>query len=588
MTLDDAALVREYARNNSSEAFSELVNRHIDLVYSVALRQARNHHLAEEITQVVFIILARKAHSLGPKTILPGWLCSAARYASANALKTHNRRQRYEHEAQQEASMESTATETESETWREIAPLLDDALGTLGQKEHNAIVLRFFEGKDFKQVAAALDTGEDAARMRVNRGLEKLRKFFSKRGVASTTAIIANEISANGVHAAPPELAGTVASTTIAKGAAGAATLALAGKTLKTMTWAKLKFASGVSVGVLLAASLAGLGIAAFPQSIQDDRNDRYQIEGRLNYGDGRFIRDFVLNVNGSNWEVRLIHVKDSVGSSPDFTDAHPVWNSGQYDDEVCLNGTIYHYSYMGKPPANSPAKNGGGATIEYGNSAVENSGFADFVWAGLASGYYFSHATNDEVTSLFAISRNPRYWYVHADWQLNDAPPYLPKSIDYFEGPIHATTDSSGQVILHTDKVRKKGEVRVLKEEKINGRIFPTKYTYEQLQESRSNANPTNDWMLLVTVNVRKIRLHSVPDVLPPKIDGPTFVNDYRLSYTLHPKTKTMESFAMTYGAVYMSNAKRLPEKPDTASIESYKKQLKRLHMPYTPPPDR
>src|SRR3954454_10295465 len=119
MMTDDMALVREFAERNSEEAFATLVSRHVNLVYSVALQQVHDSHLAEEITQAVFIILARKAKSLAPKTVLSGWLCRTARYASANALKIQQRRERRE----QEAYMQSPLSEPESENaWTQIAP----------------------------------------------------------------------------------------------------------------------------------------------------------------------------------------------------------------------------------------------------------------------------------------------------------------------------------------------------------------------------------------------------------------------------------------------------------------------------------
>jgi RNA polymerase sigma factor (sigma-70 family) len=255
MPNDDITLLREFARNNSEEAFAALVTRHVNLVYSVALRSVRDPHLAGEITQAVFIVLARKADSLGDKTILPGWLCRTARYASANELTIQRRRQHRE----QEAYMQSILNEAEpmhEKTWNQIAPLLDGAMEKLGQKDHDALVLRFFENKTFAEVGATLGASEDAAKMRVNRALEKLRKFFTKRGVSSTTAIIAGTISANSVQAAPVGLAKTISAVAITKGvAASSSTLTLIKGALKIMAWTKTQTAVVVSIVVLVAGT---------------------------------------------------------------------------------------------------------------------------------------------------------------------------------------------------------------------------------------------------------------------------------------------------------------------------------------------
>ena len=251
---DDLTLLREYAWRNSEEAFATLVSRYVNLVYSVALRQVRDPGLAEEITQAVFIILARKAGSLRDQTILPGWLCRTARYASANALTIQRRRQHRE----QEASMQNLFNEpTADETWKQIAPLLDTAMEKLSRKDHDALVLRFFEGRNFREVGAALGASENAAKMRVNRALEMLRKFFTKRGVSSTTAIIAGAISTHSVHAAPVALAKSVTALAIAKGAAASgSTLALIQGALKLMAWAQMKTAAAAGTGTLVAVVL--------------------------------------------------------------------------------------------------------------------------------------------------------------------------------------------------------------------------------------------------------------------------------------------------------------------------------------------
>jgi len=242
-------LVREYAQSNSEQAFATVVSRHINLVYSVALRQVRDPHLAEEITQGVFILLARKAKSLNPKTILSGWLCRTARYVSADTLKTQRRRQFRE----QESHMQSILNESDSDAWRQIAPLLDEALNCLGEKEHNAVVLRFFEGKDLRQVGASLGMREDAARMRVNRGLERLRAFFSKRGVTLSAAAVAGAVAANSVQAAPVGLATAITAAALCGSTTTTAVIALT----KSITMTALQ----KTLVTATVAVLAGAGI---------------------------------------------------------------------------------------------------------------------------------------------------------------------------------------------------------------------------------------------------------------------------------------------------------------------------------------
>ncbi len=271
---DDMELVREYAASQSETAFETLVSRHINLVYSAALRQVRDPHLAEEIAQAVFVILARKADSLGSKTILSGWLYRTARFAAADALKTQRRRQRREQEACMQSTLEDQPLDA---AWQELSPLLDEAMAQLRDKDRDALVLRFFENKSLREVGDALGLQERAAQKRVARGLEKLHAFFARRGIASTTAIIAGAVSANSIQAAPVALIKSITAVAVTKGATvSGSTLTLIKGALKIMAWTKAKTAIVVGASVLLAAGTATVtvkeirGHRIYPWQVRD------------------------------------------------------------------------------------------------------------------------------------------------------------------------------------------------------------------------------------------------------------------------------------------------------------------------------
>ena len=245
MTGDDMTLVREFAASNSETAFTTLVERHLGLVHSAALRQTGGDaHLAEEIAQAVFIILARKAGTLGDQTILSAWLYRTTHYAAADARKANYRRAAREHEAY----MQSTPNPAEAAAWTQLAPLLDDAMAGLGETDRAALVLRYFENKTVREIAATLRLEESAAQKRVNRALEKLRAKLYKQGVTLTGTIIAGAVTANSVQAAPVGLAAVISAA------------ALSGTTLTLTTAIVMTTLQKITVTAALAITV-GAGI---------------------------------------------------------------------------------------------------------------------------------------------------------------------------------------------------------------------------------------------------------------------------------------------------------------------------------------
>jgi RNA polymerase sigma factor (sigma-70 family) len=250
--LDDSGLLRRYAEEHSDEAFAGLVRRHVNLVYSVALRQTRDPNNAEEITQAVFIILAKKAKGLRHARALSSWLFQTTRLTAANFVRSDLRRRQRE----QEAYMQSTVNESGGEVWTRIAPLLDNAVEHLREKDRQAVTLRFYQGHDLREVGMAMGASEEAAKKRVNRALEKLRTFFKRRGVIVSLTSIAGAIATNSVQAAPVTLAKAATAAALSKGAvASGSTLVLAKGALKIMAWTKAQ---------TTAATVLILGLGAY------------------------------------------------------------------------------------------------------------------------------------------------------------------------------------------------------------------------------------------------------------------------------------------------------------------------------------
>lgn len=251
----DMELVREYASRKCEDAFTILVSRHLNMVYSVALRQVENATHAEEITQAVFLTLARKAPSLREGTVLSGWLFQTARLTAANFQRSELRRTRRE----QEAFMQSSLNEEGGDCWREISPLLNDAIASLGCKERDAVVLRFVEGKNLREVGATLGVTEEAAKKRVSRGVERLRTFFGSRGARFSSDLLTGVIEGKAVQTAPASLAAVVIAGALNPTTTSSSTLMLMKTTLKLMAWTKMKAALVTGAAVLLAAATVGV-----------------------------------------------------------------------------------------------------------------------------------------------------------------------------------------------------------------------------------------------------------------------------------------------------------------------------------------
>lgn len=247
MMNDDAQLLRQYAQAGSDQAFRELVERHLPLVNATARRMTGgNLHLAQDVTQVVFTDLARKAGALSPRVVLAGWLHRHTCYTALKAVRTESRRQTRERIAMEmDAINENSVGDAH---WQKMAPVLDEALNCLPAHDREAIVLRYLQQRDVHTVSLALGTSETAAQKRLGRALEKLRAILTRQGITVSAALLTTALDAGAVTTPVASgLAASVSATALSS-AAGAAATSLTFTSLTTMITSKLALSAAALV----------------------------------------------------------------------------------------------------------------------------------------------------------------------------------------------------------------------------------------------------------------------------------------------------------------------------------------------------
>jgi RNA polymerase sigma factor (sigma-70 family) len=284
--MDDRTLLRRFAANRDEASFSELTRRYVNLVWSAAYRVTGDSDTASDVTQMVFIDLARKAGSLPEAVVLGGWLHRAATFSARKTLRTNQRRVARERAAMSDPPQPFDGRE-EKETLQ-LLPLLDDALADLAEADRNAVVLRFFSRKSFREIGGALGLSDDAAQKRLSRALEKLRTYIKRRGAETTVAGITGALTVAGAQAAPAGTVALVTGTVISLSTASTPFVAGTLAFMKTPLFVSLITIAAVSVPLVMQhQTLAGLrreigsGTASLPggapAEVVDPRGDEFE-----------------------------------------------------------------------------------------------------------------------------------------------------------------------------------------------------------------------------------------------------------------------------------------------------------------------
>ena len=265
----DSQLLDRWREASDRGAMDELVRRHIHFVYGAARRQlpAGYQAYAEDVTQAVFMLLIHKSPRVRSDAALAVWLHRAAGYAAANARRMLVRQANRDRRAARPEAQVNPSHSTDGEEYRELLPVLDEAIDRLPARDRSGVVMCFFQRRTYGQIGAVMGITEEAARKRVSRAVDRLREHFAHRGLVASSAALCAVLTGESTVAAPAALAGTTANlatlSQLAAGASGAAgsTTSIMNGVIHTMMMAKVKLAAAACAAIVFGGAVTGAAI---------------------------------------------------------------------------------------------------------------------------------------------------------------------------------------------------------------------------------------------------------------------------------------------------------------------------------------
>jgi len=265
--MNDWELLQEWSTRRSEDAFAQLVSRHREFVYASARRQILDLSLAEEVAQTVFLLLARKAGSLGREVILPNWLFRTTRLVASRALRSEQRHRRNELQAAvMNPDSVPECSESVPDMWFKISPYLDTAVASLSAADRDAVLLRFFQRKSLRDVGEDLGVSEETAKKRVSRAIGKLRERLTARGTVTSVPALVTLLNAAPTEVVPKSLASTITTAALVGGGSFPLAGALVDGADRDWTWVRWRGWITWAAAALLTVSLSALWLNRMSQ----------------------------------------------------------------------------------------------------------------------------------------------------------------------------------------------------------------------------------------------------------------------------------------------------------------------------------